>query len=152
MTAPAVAAHGLALAPPPGWDVRIYRRPPTPPESTYAVLHAATFPLPAERADYGDGAVQAMGPTDVFVALVEFEPSATRTALFAPSGFAGPFAGGDFSRTSLQHGMPGQAGLQRFFTARQRAWCLYVVIGSWDRRAELAATANRLVAGIEVGA
>ena len=45
------------------------------PETTHAVVHAATFPLPRERGDYGDGAVQRMSDTDVFVALVEFHPA-----------------------------------------------------------------------------
>ncbi len=147
-----IAAHGIAVAPPRGWDVRIYRRPAEPPETTHAVAHAATFPLPSARGDYGDGAVQVMAPDDVFVALVEFGPAAAGSALFASDGFPPPLAGADFSRTALQVGLAGQAGLQRFFSARGRAWCLYVVIGSWDRRGVLAGRANELIAGIEMAA
>src|SRR5581483_1415241 len=80
---PTVAAHGISVFADAEWDVRIRRRPPTPPESTHAVMHAATFALPGEIADYGDGALGSMGTNDVFVALVEFDPASAATALFA---------------------------------------------------------------------
>ena len=35
------------------------------------VLHAASFALPAERGDYGSGAVEVMGGSDVLVCLLE---------------------------------------------------------------------------------
>ena len=35
-----------------------------------------------------------------------------------------------FDRNSLQRAVPGQSGLQQFFTHRGRAFCLYVVLGS----------------------
>jgi hypothetical protein len=147
-----VAAHGVAAAPPRGWDVRIGRRPAAGIETTHAVLHAGTFPLPSERGDYGDGAVQLMGPGDVFVALVEFAPAAAGTALFAQRGWPAPFSPADLSRTSLQLALAGQAGVQRWFVQEGRPWCLYVVIGSWDDRSALAARANELVSTVEVGA
>jgi hypothetical protein len=150
MTAAAVTGHGIAVQPPAGWDVRIYRRRAEPPETAHAVLHAATFPLPAARGDYGDGAVQLMGARDVFVALVEFHPSSTATALFADRGWPGALRPGDLSRSSLQVARFGQAGVQRWFTAADRAWCLYVVIGSWRDRVALVERANRAVASIEV--
>jgi len=149
---PAVSAQGIAVASIQGWDVRIYRRDPRGPETTHAVLHAATFPLPPVRGDYGDGAVDLMGPADVFVALVEFHPSSASTALFAARGFPSPLTADDVSRTSLQRQVGRQAGVQRFFNVGGRAWCLYVVIGDWDGRAWLVPRANQLVAGIEVQA
>jgi hypothetical protein len=107
--------------------------------------------LPAERADYGDGAVQLMGADDVFVALVEFAPAAAGTALFAARGWPRPLAGGDFSRATLQHPLAGQAGAQRWFTVAGRPWCLYAVVGAWERRAPLAARANAFVRAVTVG-
>lgn len=149
---PVVAGHGLAVRPPRGWDVRIYRRPAEAPETTHAVLHAATFPLPAARGDYGDGAVQLMRPQDVFVALVEFHPSSAETALFATRGFPPRLAPDEFSRASLQVARFGQAGVQRWFTVEGRPWCLYAVIGSWDDRVALARTATALMRSIGVSA
>ncbi|GAC1316640.1 MAG: hypothetical protein NVSMB12_13630 [Acidimicrobiales bacterium] len=148
----AVAAHGITAHSPRGWDIRIFRRPPQPPETTHAVLHAATFAMPADVADYGDGAVQRMSPADVFVALCEFHPSSADSPLFAAGGVPGPLLPADFSRTALQHAMGGQAGVQRFFNAQSRAWCLYVVIGSFDDRVRLTGRANELVAQLEIEA
>jgi hypothetical protein len=147
-----VAGAGVGVRAPRGWDVAIFQRNATPPETTHAVVHAATFALPSDRGDYGDGAVQLMSATDVFVALVEFEPSSTATALFASRGFPPPLRGDDFSRASLQVSIGGHAGTQRWFTDQARAWCLYVVLGSWDHRAALVGRANELIAGIEVRA
>ena len=147
-----VGAHGITATAPRGWDIRIFRRPPQPPETTHAVLHAATFAMPADTGDYGDGAVQRMSPADVFVALCEFHPSSAGTALFASSGMPPPLAPSDFSRTALQHAVGGQAGVQRFFNEKGRAWCLYVVIGSYDDRARLSARANELVATVGIEA
>lgn len=147
-----VSGQGIAASSVRGWDIRIFRRPPDPPETTHAVLHAATFALPASVGDYGDGAVQRMRPDDVFVALCEFHPSSAGSALFASSGLPSPLRPQDFSRTSLQHAVGGQAGVQRFFTASARAWCLYVVIGSFDDRVRLTTRANELISGLEVQA
>jgi hypothetical protein len=141
-------AHGLAVTPPPGWDARIYRRPVGGVERTYPVLHAATFRLPPNRGDYGDGAVQLMGPDDAFVALVEFGPEAAETALFAARGFPPSFQADDVSRTALQVSLAGHAGVQRWFSTGGRPWCLYGVIGSWDDRRRLVGRVNELVAGI----
>lgn len=149
---PEVAAHGITAIPPRGWDIRIFRRPPQAPETTHAVLHAATFAMPADAGDYGDGAVQRMSPADVFVALCEFHPSSAVAPLFAAGGMPGPLAPGDFSRTALQHALGGQAGVQRFFNEQGRAWCLYVVIGSYDDRVRLTARANELVAQVGIEA
>ena len=145
-----LSAYGVSVAPPPGWDVRARRGDAVPPETAHVVVHGATFPLPADRADYGDGVVQLMGFGDVFVALVEFAPAAAATALFAARGWPSPLAAGDFSRSALQHPLPGQAGVQRWFTVAGRPWCLYTVIGAWERRAALAARANGFVRSVSV--
>jgi hypothetical protein len=147
-----VSAYGVSVTAPPGWDVRARRGDAIGSETAHVVLHGATFPLPAERADYGDGAVQLMRATDVFVALVEFAPESAKTALFGAQGWPAPLGADDFSRTALQHPLPGQAGVQRWFTVSGRPWCLYTVIGAWERRRELAASANVFVSGISVEA
>ncbi len=50
-----------------------------------------------------------------------------------------------FHPNQLQRILPGQAGLQVFFTFQGRAFCLYVVIGSFARRIELSAKVNELI-------
>jgi hypothetical protein len=148
-----VAGLGITVGAADGWDLRISRRPAVAPERTHAVLHAATFALPADRAalgDYGDGAVQLMSADDVFVALVEFGAQAARTALFRAVGLPQQLAPGAVSRTTLQHARAGQAGIQRFFSEQGRGWCLYVVVGAYDRRTRLVPRANALLRTIEI--
>jgi hypothetical protein len=147
-----LTAEGLSVEIPTGWDARIFRRPPKPPETTHAVLHAANFALPPDAADYGDGAVQEMGASNVLVTLVEFHPSSVKTALFSPVGLPLPLRPQDADRTTLQRPMAGQAGIQRFFSLADRAWSLYVVLGSFDRRAALVGAANEVLSTLQVSA
>jgi hypothetical protein len=147
-----VQAHGLRVEAPPAWDVRIYRRSELglpPEERTYPIIHAATFPLPRTRGDYGSGAVELMRPTDVLVVLLEQDREATQTRLFERQGMPTVRAG-DFSPNALQRTLRGQSGVQYFFQAAGRAFCLYVVLGSHARRRRLAEVANQLVSTMTV--
>lgn len=147
----AVSAFGLSLDGPPGWDVRVYRRPAAPEESTHPVLHAGNFALPAGRGDYGSGAVERMGPGNVFLALLEFHPDATDSALFSQSGRPAVLDPSAFGPSSLQRRLPGQAGFQAFFSEAGRAFCLYVVLGSWADRARLVPVASGVLGRLSIG-
>ena len=132
-----VRAHGVRVHTPDGWEARIYRRPPTEPqETTHSVTHVANFPLPRDRGDFGTGAVERMSRDDVLVVLVEFDPESAKTALFARRGLPKPRAD-DFDPRNLQRTLPGQSGGQWFFNTGDRAFSLYVVLGSHQRRARL---------------
>lgn len=144
-----LAAHGLAVHLPRGWDGRIYRRAADVPLArTHPVLHAASFPLPPEVGDYGSGAVDVMGPASLFFSLLEFDPSSTRTALFARQGMRLPLDPDLFSPWQLQRTFGGQSGLQRFYSAAGRAFCLYVVLGAHERRHELVPMVNDTLATV----
>jgi hypothetical protein len=146
-----VAAHGLSLDAPLGWDVRIYKRAPDDePVTTHPVMHAGNFALPEERGDYGSGAVEIMGPANVFFALLEFHPDSVRTAMFSTRGLRLPLLAGQFDPQRMQRNIPGQSGLQRFFQVDGRAFCLYVVIGSHLGRAALAPVASDAVRSLLV--
>ena len=144
-----LARHGVAVDLPQGWDGRIYRRAlgavPTP-----AILHAANFALPANRGDYGSGAVERMQPGDVLVTLVEHDGSAAGTALFAHDGPPPPLTPRDFSPHMLQRTLAGQSGVQRFFTWNGRPFCLYVVLGSHAARPRLVPLVNAVTRSIAV--
>lgn len=146
-----VTALGMAVVPPPGWEVAIYRRPPGYDEQTFPVLHAATVPLPANRGDYGSGVVELLGPEDVFVAVLDFGPEAAGSQLF--SGLHGvPGLTPDAYRPNqLQRTIQGQAGVQRFFTTGGRGFCLYSVIGAFANRLALTGRANAILGTIRVG-
>jgi hypothetical protein len=140
---------GIDLDVPSGWDVRIYRRQPAPGERTNPVLHAGNFALPERRGDFGSGAVERMGPTNVLVVLFEYDPPAARTPLFARNGRPRPVAS-DFAPNQLQRILPGQSGVQYFYNEAGRAFCLYVVLGSHDRRAQLVDDVRQLLSGLGV--
>jgi hypothetical protein len=113
------------------------------------VAHLANFPLPATRGDYGSGAVERMGPSDILVCLVEFDPEAAGTALFAPAGVP-RFRVSDFAPHTMQRTIVGMCGAQAFFTVAGRAFSAFVVLGSYRLRAPLVAEVNRLLAGLEI--
>lgn len=109
-------------------------------EST--VVHIGSFPLPQERASFGGGAVELMNTDDVLIVLFEYGPESVNTALFAPKGIPRPLDPQLFDRNRLERGIPGQSGLQQFFTESNRPFCLYVVLGSHIDRVELVAKVN----------
>lgn len=129
-------AHGLAATMPPGWEGEISLdqgdesfAPAAAGGVLRPVAHLANFPLPVDRGDFGSGAVELMHAPDVFVALLEYAPEEVGSALFAARGLPLRLDPRRFSAASLQRGMPGQAGLQEFFTEADRPFCLYVVLG-----------------------
>jgi hypothetical protein len=145
-----MAAHGLAVGIPPGWEGRIHCRPPTvAQERTCAVVHLANFALPEHRDDFGGGVTPAMRSPDVFVALFEYGPESLGTPLFATHGVP-RIAAGMFDSKRLQRPLPGQLGCQRFFTANGRPFCLYVVAGSRAHLPRIVADVNAMLADLDV--
>jgi len=141
--------YGIGAELPAGWEGAIaLDRDPDSVElvglgaSLQPVAHLATFALPADRGDFGSGAVDLMRADDVFVALVEFAPQEATSSLFATDGMPRRLDPRAFSPRSLQRGLPGQAGLQVFFHEAGRAFCLYVVLGD-------AQDSHRLVREVE---
>jgi hypothetical protein len=140
-----IQAHGLELELPAGWDGRIGRRP-----NALPVAHAASFALPAEDGDFAALATSSMPPDGVVVVLAEYDSAFAGTGLFAPAGPPRSLRPQDFSPATLLHRIPGQVGLQRFFSNRGRAFCLYVVLGSGHRAPALARTATSLLRTLAV--
>lgn len=114
------------------------------------VAHLANFPLPAVRGDYGSGAVERMAADDVLVCLVEFDPEAADTGLFAREGIP-QFGVNDFAPHTMQRTIAGMCGGQAFFTVSGRAFSAYVVLGNYRLRAPLVRVVNGLLAGVEIG-
>lgn len=114
-------------------------------------LHLANFALPSRRGTFGGGAVEAMGPTDVFMAIVEFPVECVGRPLFPRRGFPHHLRASQFHPHQLQHIIPGQAGLQTFFTASERAFSLYVVLGAYRRARALVQEVNAVLRGVRVG-
>jgi hypothetical protein len=156
--------RGITVQVPPGWEGEIYRRAPesieyddrVPParrrqETTRSVVHLGNFPLPEGRGDYGSGAVEIMGNRHVLVIVFEFEPDSATQPMFAASGIPGPLDPDDFDPDQMQRPLAGMAGVQRFFNVdRQRAFCLFAVIGSYDGRRQLTPLVNDVLAGMAI--
>lgn len=155
-----VRGHGLSVDPPSGWEVSIYRRAGDDPAlarsevgeggTTNPVLHVATVPLSEGRGDYGSTVVERLGDLDAFVALVEFDPDAASTALFATSPVPRSLRAGAFAGHTLQRVIAGQGGLQAFASEGGRAFCLYAVLGSLRARTTVVPRINEALGTLEV--
>jgi hypothetical protein len=157
-------AHGLAVEVPAGWDGRISRRPehgdvgvasadgpPAEPGfTTRPVTHVASVALPGDTADFGSNVVEDLGPDDALVTLVEYEPANAGSALFAAQGVPRALDPELFSPSVLQRSLPGQAGLQLFFSEQGRALCLYVVLGSYARRHDVVPRVNAVLETLQI--
>ena len=114
------------------------------------LMHVGSFPLPADRGSFGSGATELMNTDDILIVLFEYGPESAGTPLFAAEGPPRSLSPDDFDRDALQHAIPGQSGVQRFFTTGGRAFCLYVVLGSHIDRSELTPRVNQVLATVEI--
>jgi hypothetical protein len=143
-----VTGPRITIEVPSGWEAEIYQpvrqhrvpggglvpdavRPNDP-----IVLHAANFPLPPGRADFGHDVIPTLGVMQVFVALVEYGPGDASKPLFAAEGMP-DIHPDDVSPDTVMGPLVGQAALQRFFHIGERAFCLYAAVGSERMRARL---------------
>lgn len=155
-----MAAHGLSVRVPSGWDGSITRAPGDHSDLDLAdvgrlgtsnpVLHVASFALPTVRGDYGGGAVERMRPHDIFIALVEFDPQARSTPLFGAEGLPTSLQPAMFHRSTMHRPLPGASGHQRFFHAADRAFALYVALGAHRLRARLVPRVDRVVSTLRI--
>ena len=135
----------MAVELPPQWEGRIFRHPGGEP-----TLHAANFPLPTSDGDFGARATSSMGAGGAFLALTEFEPELADAPLFHRRGLQRKIRPADLSPRSLMRVRPGQAGMQRFFNAQERAFCLYVVMGNEPSRMRLCRFVSDVLATVEI--
>lgn len=161
---PDLNSAGIAVALPDGWEGVIYRREPSEPvfaddvpqqlrrpSTVHAVAHLANFPLPVQRGDFGSGAVEIMANQHMLIVLFEFEPESAAQPMFASDGLPRQLRPDDFDPMVMQRPLPGMAGVQRFFNIEgRRAFCLYVVIGSYEDRTALTREVNEVLANIEI--
>ncbi len=143
-------AHGIDAPLPSGFEGRIFVRGAVGQEVPYPVAHFATFPLPADTADFGGGAVNLMGPNDIFAVLFEYGPESLGRALFARRGMPRLLSPGDFRPYLLRRGLGGQSGTQWFFTEAGRPFTLYAVLGSHARRNALVPRLNSLLGSVAI--
>lgn len=146
-----VSGEGFVVDVPPGWDVRIGTTSTDPSGvAVQPLLHAANFPLPERRGEYGSRVVDVMAAPHAFVSLIEFGPESVGTALFAAQGVPRRLTPDRFHPNQLQRALPGQGGQQSFHTEAGRAFCLYVVLGGHASRMKLVPSINELLGGLTI--
>ena len=159
-----LTAHGFTLDVPAGWDARIYRRPaagevaatdadgPPAPSgaATHAVMHAATIPMPTDIGDFGSSGLDRLGNDDAFIVVFDHGPDSVGQPLFAREGMPRLLEPGDFDPKTLQRRLPGQAGMQAFFTENGRACCLYVVLGSHANGRRIVPRVNAVLSDLQI--
>lgn len=155
-----LSGSGITVDVPPGWEGRIYERSPSAGGSgsvqaagvgspANAIVHVASFPLPPETGDYGGGAVEQMSNADLLVVVMEHGQPSVGTPLFAAEGIP-RLRLDDVSTTCLQRLIEGQGGAQKFFTVSGRAFCLYVVFGSYARRGRTIPVVNDILKSLTI--
>ncbi|HEX5096500.1 MAG TPA: fasciclin domain-containing protein [Acidimicrobiia bacterium] len=159
-----LTAHGFTLDVPAGWDARIYKRPaagevaatdtdgpPAPPgAATHAVVHVATIPMPPDMGDFGSAGLDQLGRDDAFIVVFDHGPEAVGKALFGREGMPRLLEPGDFDSKTLQRALPGQSGVQSFFTESGRACCLYVVLGAHANSRRIVPRVNAVLADLQI--
>ena len=145
-----IAAHGIAVDLPPGWEGAITGAGSKADVDATPVVHLSTSALGPDRGDFGSGAVEDLGPDDIFVALVEYGADCAGTAMFATQGLPRRLGTAAFNRRALQRTLAGQCGTQVFFTHAGRAFCLYVVLGRDHDLAPLVDRVHAVLAGVEI--
>lgn len=119
-------AHGIGASLPTGWSGRVFARSPRA-----ATLHAGDFQLPLTDGEFGPASTAEMPPVGSFLGLTEYEPGGglrPGSGLFRARGVRLPLDPSSFSSAGLAHPRQGQLGMQHFFTASGRPFCLYVVV------------------------
>ena len=144
---------GVSVELPDSWEGSISDREfqaQTEEAAITTLLQAGNFGLPAARGSFGSGATEIMRSNHVFVVLFEYDPKSANSPLFSAEGLPTDLETSDFDRNALQRALPGQSGLQRFFTHAGRAFCLYVVLGSHIDRSDLVPQVNDFLKAIEI--
>ncbi len=151
-----IEAHGLSVNVPTGWDGAITRSLAVSASADQAdggsvnpVMHVSTIPLPSVRGDFGGDMLAAMGADDLFIALVEYDRASGASPLFDHLGVR-RITGNTFAHEEMHRPLPGQSGHQQFFHQADRAFCLYIAIGSHRRRDRLAKAAESVTSTIKV--
>ena len=139
-----LAAYGISLELPPGWEGNAFRHADGEP-----TVHVASFRLPRADGEFGTRATGGMPHDGLFLALTEYRVTPRELG-------AGIFAGQPpralrtelLDARSLLRPVAGQLGLQRFFSTANRAFCLYVVAGR-DAHRRLS-TANAVLSSLAI--
>ena len=147
-----LAADGLSVEVPPGWEGRIFTPHLPPPAENHPVLHLADVALPTDRSSYVEtSATLRRARGGIVCSLVGFGSGPADVGLYAPQGVPRLYAR-DLDPRALQVPVRDQAGVQRFFSVAGRAFSLYVVATVDLHTAARLRTMNHTLASLQVEA
>jgi hypothetical protein len=130
-----IEGYGISLELPPGWEglITLSRDDTAPGSISRPVVQAGNFPLPPPQAieAYGYASVRGMVPRDAFVALPEMNPDYAGVGLYSEKGFP-RLRPSDFSPSTLEVGMSGRVGVQRFVHVAGRTFAVYAVVAAME--------------------
>jgi hypothetical protein len=119
-----------------------------------ATLHAGSFQVALQDGQFGDRSTGLMPDPGVFLALTEYRPGnglEPGVGLFAARRLPRRLDPASFTRTGLAHPRAGQRGMQRFFTASGRPFCLYIVVaGDRTARRRQLLTVDHVLASVRI--
>jgi hypothetical protein len=150
-------AFGIRLYVPPVWSGRIFRQAalaqkgegPGP-----VIVHGANFALPLDDSNGLAGAAQAtMGPGHALFVLVNWVPDSVIVpgqGLYAAKLSRLTLDPGLYRPETVLGGLPGQVGMQCFFTVGQRPMMFYSVLGSADWAKQGVVEGNGILRTMEI--
>jgi hypothetical protein len=124
-----LAGHGISIRLPHGWEGTIFVPDLPPPAVNLPVVHATDQALSTRRSTFATELAARAGGSGTVIALVEFDPNLANEGLYAAQGLSLPIRRNDLHANAMQIPDPLQEGRQWFFSLRDRAFCLYVVVG-----------------------
>ncbi len=139
-----LAAHGVTVELPPGWDARASKK------DGVVTLHVANYAIPTRDGEFGPRATRTMPTSGIFLALTEYQQALAREGLYRRRRIPRRLAPGDFSPNAVLNARRDQLGHQRFFTANGRPFCLYAVVRARRGRARLVAQANAVLRSLRI--
>jgi hypothetical protein len=124
-----LSAHGISIQLPHGWEGTIFVPDLPPPAVNLPVMHASDQALSMRRSTFAAELAARAGASGTVLALVEFDPLLANEGLYAGQGLPLPIRREDLHPKAMQVPDPFQEGRQWFFSIRDRAFCLYAVVG-----------------------
>jgi hypothetical protein len=145
-----LAGHGLSIGLPSGWEGRIFVSDLPAPAVNLPVMHATDLALTSERSTFAPEIAARAGGTGTLVTLAEFESRLANVGLYEPTTLGLPIRRQDLHANALQVPAPELEGHQRFCSLGERAFALYVVVGTGPGFGDRLHRVNEILGTLEV--
>lgn len=146
-------AYGFQAGVPSGWTVNIDQTPPASPVPPSApstpFLHAGNFDFGQAIGTLGEGGYSAMGPGDVFVAIVALGPVG-QIHFPMTSGVPCGLTAEAFDTRNLPQLVAGHAGSHQAFSDQGRGFDMLAVVGDVKNADKLVPLIDSFLVGVKI--